>query len=162
MPSYEYKVVPAPKKGLKGKGIRTSDARFANALVVAMNDLGREGWEYQRSETLPCEERSTLGSKSTSYINVLVFRRLLQDDTIHARALAVTSEAQAVADEDVSPSEDAPEEAADETVTETDTKTPPEPKHRLFAHRTNATEETAAKTAPALGAAELASSQERE
>lgn len=142
MPSYEYKVVPAPKKGLKGKGIRSTDARFANALVVAMNDLGREGWEYQRSETLPCEERSTLGSKSTSYINVLVFRRLLQEDTIHARALAVSpaTEAADVAEDDVEA--DAP--------TKTQDVAPPAPKARLFAPRSD---DTDAKSAPDLGAA---------
>jgi len=75
MSHYEYKVVPAPKKGLKGKGIKGSDERFANALMTAMNDLGAEGWEYQRSDTLPCEERSGMMGKSTTFLNMLVFRR---------------------------------------------------------------------------------------
>lgn len=96
MPTYEYKVVPAPQKGLKAKGARTTGARFANALASLMNDFGREGWEYQRAETLPCDERSTLGSKSTSYQNVLVFRRMLQDDTISARQLKVEDRSEAV------------------------------------------------------------------
>lgn len=73
--SYEYKVVPAPKKGLKGKGIKGSEARFANALASLMNEFGAEGWEYQRSDTLPCEERSGLRGKHTTFQNVLVFRR---------------------------------------------------------------------------------------
>lgn len=89
MPTYEYKVVPAPKKGVKAKGARTTETRFANAFATLMNDLGRQGWEYQRAETLPCDERSTLGTKSTSYQNILVFRRLLQEDTITARELVV-------------------------------------------------------------------------
>ncbi|MEH6835660.1 MULTISPECIES: DUF4177 domain-containing protein [Falsihalocynthiibacter] len=89
MPTYQYKVVPAPIKGLKAKGARTTDERFANAFASLMNELGREGWEYLRAETLPCEERSTFGSKTTSYQNLLVFRRLLQDDTISARLLDV-------------------------------------------------------------------------
>ena len=75
MPNYEYKVVPAPKKGLKGKGIKGSEERFANALMSAMNELGAEGWEYQRSDTLPCEERSGLRGRTTTFQNMLVFRR---------------------------------------------------------------------------------------
>lgn len=94
MPTYQYKVVPAPKKGLKAKGARTQDERFANAFATLMNELGREGWEYLRAETLPCDERSTFGSKSTVYQNILVFRRLLQDDTISARVLDVEKPAQ--------------------------------------------------------------------
>lgn len=75
MPNYEYKVVPAPKKGLKGKGLKNTDTRFANALMVEMNELGAEGWEYQRSDTLPCEERSGLRGRNTTFLNMLVFRR---------------------------------------------------------------------------------------
>ena len=93
MPTYEYKVVPAPKKGLKAKGARSTEERFANAFATLMNTLGREGWEYLRAETLPCDERSTFGSKSTNYLNMMVFRRLLQDDTIGARVLDVTADA---------------------------------------------------------------------
>lgn len=81
MPNYEYKVVPAPKKGLKGKGLKTSDARFANALMVEMNELGAEGWEYQRTDTLPCEERTGLRGRSTTFLNMLVFRRQIQVET---------------------------------------------------------------------------------
>lgn len=108
MPTYEYKVVPAPKKGLKSKGARTTEARFANALATFMNDLGREGWEYQQAETLPCEERSTLGSKSTSYQNVLVFRRLLQDDTISARQLKIEDKSDVFTKIDNAPTAPAP------------------------------------------------------
>lgn len=75
MPNYEYKVVPAPKKGLKAKGLKTTDARFANAMMVEMNELGAEGWEYQRSDTLPCEERTGLRGRNTTFLNMLVFRR---------------------------------------------------------------------------------------
>ncbi|WP_456388642.1 DUF4177 domain-containing protein [Profundibacter sp.] len=75
MQNYEYKVVPAPKRGLKGKGIKGTDARFANAMMTVMNELGAEGWEYQRSDTLPCEERTGLRGRSTTFQNMLVFRR---------------------------------------------------------------------------------------
>ncbi|MGB0902492.1 DUF4177 domain-containing protein [Halocynthiibacter sp.] len=75
MSAFEYKVVPAPLKGKKVKGARGTEARFAAALAEVMNEMGTEGWEYQRSDTLPCESRSAMGKKSTQYMNMLVFRR---------------------------------------------------------------------------------------
>jgi hypothetical protein len=78
MTGFEYKVVPAPLRGLKGKGIKGTPARFANALQLVMNDLGAQGWEYQRTDTLPVEERVGLTKKSTSFQNMLVFRRTLE------------------------------------------------------------------------------------
>jgi len=73
--SYEYKVVPAPARGLKAKGVKTAEDRFANALQTAMNELAVDGWEYLRADTLPCEQREGLLSKTTVYQNMLVFRR---------------------------------------------------------------------------------------
>lgn len=73
--SYEYKVVPAPTRGLKAKGIKTPEDRFANALETEMNALAAKGWEYVRTDTLPCEQREGLMSKTTVYQNMLVFRR---------------------------------------------------------------------------------------
>jgi len=75
MPNFEYKVVPAPKKGLKAKGIKGVEEKFANALAGVMNEMVAKGWEYQRSDTLPSEERSGLRGKTTVFHNVLVFRR---------------------------------------------------------------------------------------
>ncbi len=80
MSRYEYKIVPAPNRGLKGKGIKGPEARFANALEGKMNALAAEGWEYQRAETLPSLERSGLTSTTTEWRNVLVFRRLREND----------------------------------------------------------------------------------
>lgn len=77
MPIFEYKVVPAPTKGLKAKGVKRADERFALALSEVMNRFGAEGWEYIRADILPAEERSGLASKQTVYHNMLVFRRAL-------------------------------------------------------------------------------------
>lgn len=77
MTRYEYKVVPAPQRGTKAKAAKTTEARFALTLVELMNELGREGWEYQRSDTLPCEERSGLTGRVTKFQNMLIFRREL-------------------------------------------------------------------------------------
>ena len=75
--TFEYKVIPAPTRGQKGKGIKGPEGRFANALEREMNRLAAEGWEYVRADTLPSEERSGLTGSTTSYRSVLVFRRAL-------------------------------------------------------------------------------------
>ena len=80
MPRYEYKVVPAPTKGKKAKGVKGAEARFSHAIQELMNGLAGYGWEYQRAETLPSIERSGLTSTTTEWRNVLVFRRLREND----------------------------------------------------------------------------------
>ena len=60
MQTYQYKVVPAPKAGLKAKGVRSNEDRFALALETLMNELGAQGWDYVRTDTLPAEERQGL------------------------------------------------------------------------------------------------------
>jgi len=92
MSQYEYKVVPAPKKGLKAKGIKSAEDRYANALETAMNALGAEGWEYQRSETLPSEERSGLTRRVTTFQNMLVFRRAVAVDVIEPTVVEIVDD----------------------------------------------------------------------
>ena len=77
MQQFEFKVIPAPRKGDKARGLKTTADRFAFTLTGVMNDLAREGWEYLRADTLPCEERSGLTSKTTTYQTLLIFRRPL-------------------------------------------------------------------------------------
>ena len=77
MQRYEYKVVPAPKRGEKSRGVKSTEDRFALALTQMMNSLGAEGWDYIRADTLPCDERSGLTGTKTTYQNMLVFRRPL-------------------------------------------------------------------------------------
>lgn len=85
MSRFEYKIVPAPNRGLKSKGVKGAEARFANALEDKMNVLAADGWEYQRAETLPSVERSGLASTTTEWRNVLVFRRLRENDAAPAK-----------------------------------------------------------------------------
>ncbi len=73
--SYEYMVVPAPTRGIKAKGARTAEERFAIALETKMNKMSNEGWDYMRTDTLPAEQREGLMGKTTVYQNMLVFRR---------------------------------------------------------------------------------------
>jgi hypothetical protein len=73
--SYEYAVVPAPNKGLKAKGVKTAEDRFAHALQTVMNEYGAQGWEYVRTDTLPSEERSGFTGRTTVFQNMMVFRK---------------------------------------------------------------------------------------
>lgn len=75
MQMYEYKVVPAPTRGEKARGVKTPVERFALTMAGVMNDLAADGWEYLRTDTLPSEERSGLTRRTTVYHTVLVFRR---------------------------------------------------------------------------------------
>ncbi|MES0861831.1 DUF4177 domain-containing protein [Ruegeria sp. SCPT10] len=80
MQRYEYKVIPAPQKGVKAKGVKTTEGRFAASVEQVLNQMGQDGWEYQRAELLPSEERSGLTGSTTNWRNVLVFRRTVAQD----------------------------------------------------------------------------------
>ena len=80
MARYEYKVVPAPHRGEKARGVKTPEARFALAVETLMNRMAEDGWEYLRAETLPSEERAGLTSTTTQWRNLLVFRRRLAEE----------------------------------------------------------------------------------
>ncbi|TFL16783.1 DUF4177 domain-containing protein [Jannaschia formosa] len=75
--TFEYRVVPAPRKGEKARGVRSGEARFALAMSRLFNRMGEEGWEYVRADTLPSEERVGLTGKEVRYHALLVFRRAL-------------------------------------------------------------------------------------
>ncbi len=76
---YEYKVIPAPKKAGKVKGLKRGEDKFAASLAAIMNELGAQGWEYQRTDTLPVESRAGLTSHTTTFRNMLIFRRPIND-----------------------------------------------------------------------------------
>ncbi len=90
MDRYEYKVVPAPTKAPKVKGLKGTDQKFAAALASVMNELGAEGWEYQRSDTLPVEERQGFTGKTTTFQNMLIFRRKIASEVLAEPTQPVT------------------------------------------------------------------------
>ncbi len=90
MPRYEYKVIPAPQKGAKAKGVKTPEGRFATSVEQVLNEMGQQGWEYQRAELLPSEERSGLTGSTTNWRNVLVFRRVIEVDATEVVAPVAT------------------------------------------------------------------------
>ncbi len=90
---HEYKVVPAPQRAQKVKGLKTTEQRFANTLAEAINAEAAGGWQFLRTETLPCEERGTLGSMRTTTVTVMIFARELgQVRPKAATALAAVQE----------------------------------------------------------------------
>ncbi|WP_083100961.1 DUF4177 domain-containing protein [Pseudophaeobacter leonis] len=91
MQAFEYKVVPAPHKGTKAKGVKTPEQRFANSIEMTLNELAAQGWEYQRAELLPSDERAGLTGSTTNWRNVLVFRRALVVEGAHTGASAAPS-----------------------------------------------------------------------
>ena len=120
MSGYEYKVVPAPKRGVKAKGLKTSDARYANALQATLNSEAIDGWEYLRAETLPSEERSGLTGRTTVFQNVLVFRREQSEDDFFTDELLAIEAMTAEGDEEEYGDGGEPLESIEESAAETD------------------------------------------
>ena len=126
MAGWEYKVVPAPTKGRRGKGVKGAEGRFAFALETLMNDMAAEGWQFQRAETLPSIERAGLTGSTTEWRNLLVFRRAVNapmDDfepellpAPDAVPLAAVPIAAAVAETD--DEQDTPEAASEDADTD--------------------------------------------
>ncbi|MFV2052556.1 DUF4177 domain-containing protein [Aliiroseovarius sp. YM-037] len=129
MPKYEYKVVPAPKKGEKAKGVKGVEDRFAHALMTVMNELGSDGWEYMRADTLPCETRSGFTGKSTAFQNMLIFRRVIEESAEEADAPLFTPRI-----------EDKPEVVARTLPAATDASKAPE-SHRALGPATASTDD---------------------
>ena len=73
--AWEYKVVPAPVKGVKEKGVKTPEARFALCIEHLLNEMAADDWQFHRAETLPSEERAGLTSTQTVWRHVMIFRR---------------------------------------------------------------------------------------
>jgi hypothetical protein len=87
MPQFEYKVVPAPRRGEKAREAKTTEERYALALTNLMNAMGREGWQYLRADTLPVDERVGFTGTKTTYQNMLVFGREIAEAE-HGEAIA--------------------------------------------------------------------------
>ena len=90
---YEYKVVPAPTRAGKIKGLKTTAERFAHSLAERINAEAAGGWRFLRTESLACEERRGLTGTSRSTQTVMIFARALGQTRPHAgAALAAAQE----------------------------------------------------------------------
>lgn len=79
---YEYKVIPAPERADKVKGLKRPEDRFAHKVEEVLNDMAAAGWSFLRAESLPGEARRLLRTQIVTH-NILVFYREATD-TEHA------------------------------------------------------------------------------
>lgn len=121
---YEYKLVPAPKRPGKIKGVKAGEDRLAAHIESLMNELGRDGWAYLRADTLPSEERQGLTSRNTVFHTILVFQRPLTPEGAEIAPLAPSDAPEAPADTPA-PSQEPPVTEPSDPPAESDT-TPPE------------------------------------
>lgn len=89
MTSFDYKVVPAPRRARKIKGVKSAEELFAMTLAEAINEVARQGWEYVRTESLVAEGPAGWFRRgSSSEQTVMIFRR--SRESIGPRLAAVT------------------------------------------------------------------------
>jgi hypothetical protein len=94
MSFFDYKVVPAPRRLKRVKGIKDPNELFAHTLTEAINAIAREGWEYVRAESLTAEEVRGLFRRRVEFTeSMLVFRR--PRETVSVPRLAAVREAPA-------------------------------------------------------------------
>ncbi|GAA3854753.1 DUF4177 domain-containing protein [Celeribacter arenosi] len=133
MPLYEYKTVPASKKGEKAKGVKSPEGRIAQAMETTLNAQAKDGWEYIRADLLPMEERAGLTSRTTNYYTVLVFRREIEQAIKPVAQDAIAEPVDETIDESVEPLE---AETTDvEPVTEPSEAEAPKPRPLIAAKR---------------------------
>jgi len=76
MAYYDYKVIPAPRRVKRLRGVHEAAELFAHTLTEAINEHAREGWEYVRAESLTAETpRGWFRRPAEEDQTVLVFRR---------------------------------------------------------------------------------------
>ena len=137
MPLYEYKTVPASKKGEKAKGVKTPEGRIAQAMETTLNAQAKDGWEYIRADLLPMEERAGLTSRTTNYYTVLVFRREIEQAMKPVARDTVADPAEATSDETIDEAVESPndETPAVEPVVEPSEAEVPKPRPLIAAKR---------------------------
>jgi len=75
---YEYWMVKAPNRKIKVRGKSKADDGFALTVMETMNKLGRDGWQFLRTETLVEDRRSFLGRALRHQHSYMVYRRPLR------------------------------------------------------------------------------------
>ncbi len=80
MECFEYKLVATATNTAKNDSLPKTDDAFAWALLDGMNALGRDGWEFLRTETVTDQRRAGLFRKRQSH-EFMVYRRALLGHT---------------------------------------------------------------------------------
>ncbi len=83
--AFEFRVVPAPRKGERVPGLKTDEARMANTLTDVLNQMATDGWDYVRADQLPNDTSTDLTGTAPKTMVLLVFRRPLPSERPRAR-----------------------------------------------------------------------------
>ncbi len=135
MTYYDYKVVPAPRRMKKVRGVKDADELLALTLTEAINEQARQGWEYVRAESLTAEAPGgwlRRGREETQ--TLLVFRQVRETlgPRLAATADGVTTSAPEPARH---PAQTRLEPRADPTPAPTPVRASPQPSDRPFVDR---------------------------
>lgn len=85
MTRYEYRLIQAPTEPPRVKGVKGAVPRYLHGLTDAMNDMGRDGWSYVRTDRLPVSSRrGLLRRKDVHEELVMVFRRVIAEAGVPA------------------------------------------------------------------------------
>ena len=107
---YEYKCVAAPEKAKRRRGAKTRTDRVAGAMEDILKAEAVGGWEYQRTDLIPVEEKSGLFSRAQEvHRAVMVFRRALRSSVQEPAYAPVASDPQPAPVMQVVPAASAPE-----------------------------------------------------
>ena len=85
---YEYRVVPAPRRLRKIKGVRSTSELFATTLTDAINAEARQGWEYVRTESMAAEGPSGWLRRGRMVEETMMIFRRLRRSTPQMRSAA--------------------------------------------------------------------------
>ncbi len=78
---FEYKCVGAPERPKRQRGVRGRSDRVALAMQEIIGAEAVDGWEYQRTDLVPVEEKRGIFSRAHEvHRAVLVFRRELEPE----------------------------------------------------------------------------------
>lgn len=80
MERFEYKLVATPCESEKYQGLTKADDAFAQTLGDGMNELGREGWQFMRTESVTEKRRGLFFIKKQRERNYMVYRRALRSN----------------------------------------------------------------------------------
>lgn len=81
MSSYEFQVVPAPEGVRRLTKGANADSNFCITVSDVLSDMGRAGWEFVGTETMPYRRRNMLFVSWTETKSCLVFRREVSSNT---------------------------------------------------------------------------------
>ncbi len=75
MSGIEFKVIPAPDSPRRLKKTKGGQDPYAATLTSVFNEMGQDGWEFIRVETVQYRRRAGLFFRKLTERQMLVFRR---------------------------------------------------------------------------------------